>query len=190
MTSPRTLNVEQLRAAGGDVGRALRLEPGKSMRRSLQAKSGGASEDFLGEHHRRCAEAGVAYLVKRPTPFRVIGPGPRAGTLLVVPEEPAGVDFTGQLLDGTGRHLVAEAKSARDGRVDLARRVTDSQRQELELGMAGGISVLLVVRARELFAVPWALVRDRAAVSVRHLAEHMVTPGECWPARWSAAARR
>jgi hypothetical protein len=187
-TRARPLTAAEVVAAGGYVdlrtGRLVLAASGPSQRRAAQVAYGEAGEAFVGQHHTRCALEGVAYITKRPTPWRVIGKGPREGTLLVVPEAVAGVDYTGWLLDGTGRVVVAEAKHTTDGRVDLAKQITSSQREELELAVgSAAVAVLLVVHDRTLYAPPWALVRALPSVTVlRDLGAFRVAPDVCWPA--------
>lgn len=128
-----------------------------------QAAATGRTARAAGDHaeamfERACAfyaEQGKAYVTKRPTPVKQIGPM-RNGQFLAVYEKSAGCDYYGAL-DG-GRAVMVELKSSSTTNLPLQRRGEDTikevQAAELATVTRLGGTAMVVVRLNLMW---WAL---------------------------------
>jgi len=99
------------------------------------------------------ARTGAARLVKRPTPFRQIGPVGADGRFSGVRTKAAGVDYSGVLKGG--RHCALEVKGTSSASVPLSRQgkptLTYEQRRELAaVHDAGGVALVLCKTSHQL----------------------------------------
>jgi hypothetical protein len=166
-------------------------QPRSQADQSKRAKSGSKGEHILAAYHKVCLALGVAEMTKIATPHVPVGrPFVMKGRGLVIPCKRiarAGVDFRGHMLDGTARAVYVECKNVTDpnGKFYL-REVRDVQRAQLERTLrAGCVSVLVVVRAGHVYAVPWSSARREVSLGDAELRDWWVRPGSPYLARWS-----
>lgn len=186
MTRPRIVSVADVASvdARGHItlkgDGAAGYDP--ATQRARQA-SGEDAEDLVARLHEVCAVHGVARVRKRPTPFRVLGAGPRKGTLLVVPAEKAGVDYHGHLRGG--RAVYIEAKRVEGERLPLARLEPNQVKELREATADGALGVVLVLagRAPKVCPVPWSAVAAHLASGAASLGPAELEPWRVDPAR-------
>jgi penicillin-binding protein-related factor A (putative recombinase) len=120
---------------------------------SESVRSGAGAETTVAALHKECADVGVAWMRKVPTPFRVIRSV--RGGVLAVPCEKAGVDYVGHMADG--RAVYVEVKLV-TGPTFLMSRVKPQQREELTRASShGALAVLLLICKERPYALPWAM---------------------------------
>ena len=124
---------------------------------SRRSKGGSAAEAAVEACNAACKIAGVAELWRHATPTRIVGPGRTS-----IFSAKATVDYSGIMLDGTGRAVAVEVKrlSTKTLRLPLSR-IEPHQRAHLAtVHASGGVAVVLVVHAARLYAVPWGVVAE------------------------------
>jgi len=133
------------------------VTPNPGRRRKATGDSAEARVDAI---HAACRLAGVASLHRIPTEVVV----QRRGARIVggFHRRRATVDYTGVMLDGTGRHVAVEVKSVAPGKTGttLPLRVLEPHQREAltETDAAGGVAVVLVVSGPKVYAIPWCVV--------------------------------
>jgi hypothetical protein len=145
----------------------------RSAQQSKRSKIGARTEEYVDNLHQACALAKVAWLVRVPTQFRVLGKLPN-GEVRGRFVRKASVDYVGWMLNDGARAVTVEVKHQEDGSFSLSR-VEPQQRAALDACLAaGGVAVLLVVTPLRTYAVPWADARARTSMDAIALEPHRV----------------
>lgn len=159
------------------------------------AKGGLSAEAILQGMHDDHARAGIAYLHKVPTEYRVVrdlGGGLFNGRYCKKP----GTDFRGVMLDGSNRGVWVECKREADslGRFQLSE-VRDAQVKMLDdAERVRDVTVLAVffgpLVLPSLFAIPWwwTKARKERGFYAADVEEFRVARGELYLARWARKA--
>lgn len=176
------------------MGEQLQLDnPPPSGR--ANAKGGLSAEAILQGMHDDHLRAGIAYLHKVPTEYRVVrdlGGGLFNGRYCAKP----GTDFRGVLLDGTRRQIWVECKRKAnpEGRFQLCE-VRDAQVKMLDdAERVRDVAVLAVffgpLVLPSLFAIPWwwTKARKERGFYAADIEEFRVGRGELYLARWARKA--
>lgn len=137
---------------------AKRKTPAQQKRSDAARKrvhSGERAEQIVAKLNDQCAEAGVAWIRKLPTPWKVIRQT-RAG-LLVAPVKKSGVDYMGHMRDG--RAVYMEVKYV-EGKYFDPKLIKPWQKDELDRAQASGAVALVVIVWKgslweRVFVVPW-----------------------------------
>ena len=108
--------------SGSETAKRVGSESGKR-RRSL----GHSTEGLIEEQHKAAQMLGLAYISKRPTPWKEIK-SMGSGKMLCVPEKKAGVDYFGVLRDGRAAYI--EVKRHAGGAFPL-NRIEENQLAEM-----------------------------------------------------------
>lgn len=135
------------------------------IRNKAQAAATGRTARDAGDHAEAlfelaCAHysaCGKAYVVKRPTPIKQIGPV-RGGKFLAVYERSAGCDYYGTLWGG--QSVMVELKSSSTTNLPLRRRgedtIKEGQAAELaQVSALGGLALVIVRVNLQWWSVAW-----------------------------------
>lgn len=124
-------------------------------------RSGASGEAVAASLHMAERVLGVATVRKLPTPLRIIGTCSRG--LICCPEERSTVDHFGHMKDGTGRAVVVESKTLREGRFNFKSMLKPHQRDALDEATEDGCVAALLIFYGPLLtthAIPWTRVRE------------------------------
>jgi penicillin-binding protein-related factor A (putative recombinase) len=186
-----------------EFARALRARQSPSLRGSMARKrqkhDGDDCEQVVNGLHEQCRIAGVARMVKLPTPWKIIGKNPRGMGMIAVPEEKSTVDYLGHFIGAErGGAIYVEAKKLTDTSLNFKKRLADHQRTALTNALVEGqTSILLIVHgnlvAPAIYAVPWSEVRLRMnagekSLPVAEIGMHRMSRLEPYLARFARGA--
>jgi hypothetical protein len=151
-----------------------------------RASGGNRAEERITPLFTKCAEAGVGWVIKIPTPVR---PKRSKAGLQLRYLAKAGVDYMGHMIDRLGaRPVYAEAKKTLKGRLSLTE-VKPHQRAILDNALSTGcVAILMVVAGAtmDVYAVPWAIARTHRVLGPEELDGWLVSPVDpAFLSRWA-----